>query len=104
MDTNQEREEMIQKALRTGGFIFPQTPEEVEDFEKQIGNTDIILPEQLQNLDFMNADKNTVNSNSSEVVESSNFAMAAREGSEIPEDILEKMKFDRAAFKRNKNK
>jgi hypothetical protein len=98
-----KQEKMIQKAFRTGNFLFPETPEEVAAFDKKFGNTDIILPEELREPTFLNNKRtSTVKKKLSATTE--NLAMAAREGSKLPEDILKKMKEHRDKAKREKKK
>jgi len=48
-----QQERIIEKAMRTNGFLFPETVEEVKEFEKIYGTTDITLPDELQDLSFM---------------------------------------------------
>ena len=98
-----KQEKMIQKAFRTGGFLFPETPEEVAAFEKKFGNTDIILPEELREPAFLNSKQTSaVKKKLSQTTE--NLAMAAREGSKLPEEVLKKMKEHREKAKREKKK
>jgi hypothetical protein len=92
-----KKEQMIQDALRTGGFLFPQTVAEVEKFEKNFGTTQVPLPEHLKVPPFLKKAKSSkvihaaVNNRNKE-----NFAVAAREGApKLPEDILQKMEDDR---------
>ncbi len=103
-NTNETRQEkMIQKAFRKGGLLFPETPEEVLEFEKRYGKTDIILPEELQEPSFITS-KSPLQTKKKKLEAFENLAMAAREGSQLPTDILEKMKEDRDKAKRNKKK
>ncbi len=44
----EKQEELIQKAMHNSGFLFPETIEEVEEFERIYGTTAIILPEVLR--------------------------------------------------------
>jgi len=85
------QERIIEKALKTGGFIFPQTVEEVKEFERIYGTTDMILPVKLQTPTFLDSlDKKEHNSR---VVKfpCEDFAMAAREGSKsLPTEVRQK--------------
>jgi len=100
--TNEIREEkMIQKAFRKGGFLFPETPEEVAEFEKKFGNTDILLPEELREPSFLKV-KSTAQAKKKLSEPAENLAMAAREGSQLPDDVLKKMKEHRDKAKRKK--
>jgi pyruvate-formate lyase-activating enzyme len=100
--TENEKEQLIQKALRTTGYVSPETPEEVKEFEKKFGNTDVIFPEGLSDLKFLDAKKpaKVVGIKMKEV--SDNLAMAAREGSSLPDEILKKMKEHRKEAKKKK--
>jgi hypothetical protein len=95
------QEEMIEKALREGGFLFPETPEEVAEFEKKFGSTDVILPEDLRQAPHPKKNR-VVKLNKQE--KQQNLAMAAREGSQLPEEIQKKMKEDREKAKKAKKK
>lgn len=84
-----QQEKMIDYALKTGGFLFPQTVEEVEEFERIYGNTDVILPIELNDLTFYKESEKSEN-----VIRMCNdkFAMAAREGiSKLPKEIQQKI-------------
>ncbi len=84
----------IEFILKTNGFLFPETVEEVIEFEKNFGNTDVILPVELENPEFLYTQK----SNSTIVQGSTpdNLAMAARNGKNfISDEVLESMKNDR---------
>ncbi len=100
-DTQQEK--LIQKTLRTGGFLFPETPEEVVEFEKQFGNTDILLPEELRDPTFLNSKREKIIKKSPIAIKG-NLAMAARDGSKLPDELLEEMKKHRERAKMNKKK
>lgn len=97
-----QQEQIIQKALRISGFICPETPEEVIEFEKKFGTTDLTLPEELREPSFL-AKPDTVFSKKAKTI-SENLAMAAREGSRLPEEVLQKMKEHRDKANREKKK
>ena len=100
-NTNEAKQEkLIQKAFRKGGFLFPETPEEVAEFEKRFGNTDIILPDELREPTFLTSKRST-SAKKKLSEKSENLAMAAREGSQLPDEVLKKMKEDRDKAKRN---
>ncbi len=91
-----EQEKIIEIAFRAGGFLFPETVEEVKEFEKNYGNTDVILPTALQYptfLDILNLNK------LNKIVEFplENLAMAARaeNKNQLPKNILDLMAEDR---------
>jgi hypothetical protein len=93
-----ELEKSLNKALKSFGLLFPSTEEEVIEYEKRCGNTEIIMPEDLREPDFLYS-----NERSLKVVELKfdyeNVALAAREsmGNSIPNDVRERMNKDRAA-------
>lgn len=95
-----KNEEIIQYALKSGGFLFPTTNNEVDNYELIFGSTDVILPEELQEPDFLfnNSGKKLINDESRETI-----AMAARDGIHaIPEHIQKRMKQEREIARRNK--
>lgn len=101
--TDIQKEILIQIALRTGGFLFPETPEEVIEFEKQFGNTDLVLPEDLNKPSFLNPKISTL-IKKKRLTANENLAMAARKGSQLPEQILKRMKEHRDKTKSGKQK
>lgn len=87
-----QQEKMIEQALKTGGFLFPETVEEVKEFERIYGTTDVILPAELQEPTFLYSKSGKGNSSKVVKFPSENFAMAAREGSsELPKEIQQKI-------------
>ena len=106
---NSHQDKLILKALRTGGFLFPESIDEVKEFERIYGKTDIILPPELQDPTFLER-KLKIWSNTKNVkFPSENFAMAAREGSsklpnEIKLKIIKDIKNTEARRRRMKNK
>lgn len=102
---NQEQEKMIEKALRTTGFLFPKTVEEIKEYEKIYGTTSVILPPDLETPEFI-YNKKKVATKVIKLYTEDNFSMAAREGkSGMPEEIKSKIKADiDSAQKKNKKK
>jgi type I restriction enzyme, S subunit len=49
------QEEVLCAALKKFGFVFPTTPSEVEQFEEVFGTTEIDLPDELQDGQFLTA-------------------------------------------------
>ena len=94
--TETKREKMIEKALRTGGFIFPQTVDEVKEFERLYGTTDVILQPELQNPEFLLSKSVEIGAKIITMHPSENLAMAARMGSsQLPDEIKKQMAEDR---------
>lgn len=98
-----QQEQIIQRALRTAGFLLPETPEEVAEFERKFGSTDILLPEALQTPDFIKT-KPVISISKKPQIILENLAMAARDGSQLPDDILKAMKEHRQKAKQEKKK
>ena len=90
--------------LRAAGWVFPETPEDVEQVEQEHSENPVELPEHLADaakvFDMMHL---LPSGNSPEVVlpfpqsndVRSNLARAAREGGEISKDLAERMRRDR---------
>jgi len=103
-----EFEHYVNKGLKSLGYAFPETDEQMSVFEKRIGTHS--LPEEFQSPDFVfnNERKAPIISFQKQINETAekNWAIAARDGKDIPDDILAKMKTDRenARKKRNGNK
>ena len=94
---NQKQQEgTIQKALKTGGFLFPETVNEVIEFEKVFGNTDVILPEDLQQPLFLERSSKITSTLTIVSPQEENLAMAAREGAiKITAEVRKRMEADR---------
>lgn len=86
------QERIIEKFLRTSGFVFPLTDGELKGFEKNFGTTDIILPPELNDTAFLYAKSKKSKIRKEKQFLNENFAMAAREGfKELPEEIQKKI-------------
>jgi hypothetical protein len=90
----------LEHLLRANGYLFPETVQEVSEYERQYGNTDIILPDDMQEPSFLEkALSKLPNNNKLKTVkdEKENFAIAARsgKGDKLPDHILKRMKDDR---------
>jgi len=102
-----QQEKVIEKAFRTGGFIFPETIEEVKEFERIYGITNVILPVELQEPSFLYSQANESSKSKSVILLPENLAMAARGGSNhLPDEIKKRMEKDRnrADSKRKRKK
>ena len=98
-----KKEEIIQHALKTGGFLFPTTVKEVEEYELAFGSTDIILPEDLRATDFLFSNNEEISCENK--VPNDTIAMAARDGKDsVPDHIKDRMKQERENARRNENK
>jgi len=86
-------EDYLTDALKSHGYLFPETDEQVAAFEKNVEEADV--PEELDSPDFI------FETESSETEK--NWAIAARVGKEIPDDVLEKMKKDKKEARKKKN-
>ena len=100
---DQERERISEqaffKALRIYGYIFPETEEELENFEKSVLKVKIEIPSKLENpLDLLKMGRIETISEFRDFFDDQieeNLAQAAREGSDIPEDVWKQMEKDR---------
>lgn len=90
--------------LRTNGFLFPETVNEVTAYERTFGDTDIILPDDMQEPSFLKEARHRVAQERDNVVrlQADNCSLAARDekGNELPEHIKQKMEDDLAKIKR----
>jgi hypothetical protein len=86
------------EALCKFGYIFPETEEQLKDLKAKISKEKISLPIELKD-PFKIIENGRITSISSLTFDNKeieeNMAMAAREGKEIPEDILKQMAQDR---------
>ncbi|HVT84479.1 MAG TPA: hypothetical protein VHD35_04720 [Chitinophagaceae bacterium] len=95
-NTQKQQELLIQKAINTGGFLFPETVNDVIEFEKKFGNTDVILPEDLKNPSFLESKKMNSSQQGIVTMNSGNYAVAAREGADtVPDSVKKQMEIDR---------
>ena len=90
-------ENSFEKSLKSLGYLFPSTENEVDSFEAN--NKLEEIPENYCNpIDLISKSKNHL-SNTKNIIDFNksvdNLARAARNGSEIPDDIINKMKSDR---------
>ena len=104
-----QKEKIIEKALKTGGFIFPQTVNEVKEFERLYGATDVILPTELESPTFLDSSKKSGSNSRVVKFPTEDFAMAAREGSnslppEVKQKIVDDIKASEAKKKRKNRK
>jgi len=88
-----QQNKLIETALKTSGFLFPKTVEEVKEYERIYGKTDVILPLELQEPTFLYTKSEKAQNLNLEILPSDNFAMAAREGlsNSLPYEIQQKI-------------
>jgi hypothetical protein len=90
--------------LRTNGFLFPETVNEVTAYERTFGDTDIILPDDMQEPSFLKEAHSRVAEERDNVIklQDDNCSLAARDekGDELPEYIKKRMEDDLAKIKR----
>ena len=89
-NTDHEQNSLIEKTLKTTGFLFPETVEEVEEFERIYGKTEVTLPDELQNSQFLFICQKDIDFQSLITTNNSdNFEMAAREGiADLPDNVI----------------
>ena len=88
--------------LRTNGFLFPETVNEVSEYERTFGDTDIILPDDMQEPTFLEKALSRFTATEQKAGnELENYALAARQekGNELPDYIKKKMDEDRDNIK-----
>jgi hypothetical protein len=90
-------EESFEKSLRSLGYLFPATDEEVTAFESlnKIENTHMDIPSANDILRKGRITSIAPKNNFIHTESSENLAMAARNGKEIPVEIKRKMNTDR---------
>lgn len=102
---NVDFEAYLENALKSYGYLFPTTDEQMSIFEENM--EDIPLPEELESPDFVFENKKRVSKKTAIVIDNSegerNWALAARDGKDIPEDMLAKMKKDKEEAKKKQN-
>lgn len=92
----------LDNALKSYGYLFPETDEQMSKYEEDIDQ--ISLPDDLNSPDLIFKSKRRTIKKKTMVYSNSesekNWAIAARDGKEIPSDILEKMKNDKKEAKK----
>ncbi len=90
-------EDSFKKSLKSLGYLFPTTEDEVDSFEEN--NKIEEVPENyLSASELLSKSKQTLIKKKTQFVvnkSAENLAMAARKGENISEEILRKMKLDR---------
>lgn len=104
---NEEHEKKFFKTLKNLAYIFPETNEELENFEECISKTKFKIPDKFNDalavLRNGRIDKiGDFNSFLDPAIEE-NLAHAAREGSNIPSDVWEQMEKDRINAEKSNN-
>jgi hypothetical protein len=95
----------LDNALKSHGYLFPETDDQMTVFEQNIEY--VPLPKRFESPDFVFTGKRSVYEQKRIVFDNSegerNWAIAARGGKEIPDEILAKMKKDKEEAQKNKN-
>lgn len=95
----------LDNALKSYGYLFPETDGQVSIFEKNI--EEVPFPKELDSPDFVFKSERKTFIRKPMLFDNSegenNWAIAARDGKEIPLDILEKMKKDKEEAKQKQN-
>lgn len=96
---NQDPKIDLEFLLRTNGFLFPETVNEVSEYERRFGDTDIILPDDMKEPTFLEKALSKLPGNHLKAIKSEkdDFAIAARleNGSQLPDHIKKRMEDDR---------
>lgn len=92
-----EFEHYVNNGLKSLGYAFPETDDQMSVFEKKVGTQH--LPKEFQTPDFVFNNERKVRSisyqNQLNEVAESNWAIAARDGKDLPNEILNQMKKDK---------
>jgi DNA-binding response OmpR family regulator len=98
-------EAFFDNALKSHGYLFPETDEQMSIFEENMD--DIPLPEEFQNPDFVFDAKKRTFKRKMVIIDNSeaemNWALAAREGKVITDEMRAKMKKDKEEAKNKLN-
>jgi hypothetical protein len=96
---NTRQEKAFHKALKSYGYIFPETEAELQSFEESISKMKFQIPDKFNDpMEILKAGKieNVGQFNSfNDVQIEEHLAQAAREGSNIPDDVRAQMEKDR---------
>jgi len=103
---NMNFEQQLNSVLRQYGYLFPETDYQVAVLEKNLD--DVPLPQEFASPDFVfNGNRKTfkttkiaINNTEGET----NWAIAARDGKEIPDDMWIEMKKDKENARKNQNR
>ncbi len=99
-------EDYLENALKSYGYLFPTTDDQMSCCEGNL--EEFPLPDEFESPDFVFAKKEKRKLEKKYIIPDNseaerNWALAAREGKDIPEDILLKMKKDKAEAKKKQN-
>lgn len=93
-------ENIFVKSLKSYGYLFPTTDDEVDAFEKEHDINSIELPKSLKNPSELlkKGRATTITRKEAQIIDlntAESMRMAARKGEDLPEDIIKKMNKDR---------
>jgi hypothetical protein len=98
-------DKVIEQTLKTEGYLFPETIEEVKEFERIFGTTEMILPTELQEPTFLYLKSKGSSNTKESKLSCENFAMAAREGTPmLSKEIHKKIITDIKQFEKKVKK
>lgn len=91
-------EDRIRAALRGDGLLVPQTIEELKQFEEELAQHPVEIPDHLKNPDwlFQTTERMLAGDTGTPAASAENLAIAARDGTDIPPAIAARMREDRA--------
>jgi hypothetical protein len=102
---NMDFERQLNNILKQYGYLFPDTDSQMTVFEKNLEN--VPLPKEFETPDFVFTEKRkqqkpkVISIDNSEA--ETNWAIAARDGKEITDDIWAKMKLDKENARKEQN-
>lgn len=110
-DRGTDFDDDVYDAMRRAGFVYPDTPEEVEKVERELAENPVLLPDQLADVsrvfDVISRPSATNAKDTIRLPENPEIriglARAAREGQELSEDLIQRMRQDRKAAEGNED-
>lgn len=103
---NEGFEGYLENALKSYGYLFPTTDNQMSCFEKNL--EEFPLPKEFESPDFIFTKKEKKKIKKTITIPDNteaerNWALAARDGKDISDDILLKMKKDKEEAKKKQN-
>ena len=98
-------EGQVAETLKSLGYLFPETDEQMEIFESTVELKEV--PEEFTSSSFVYLSKkktgNILSVQHANTEGERNWAIAARDGGKIPEDIRQKMRKDKETARKETN-
>jgi len=106
MDTeNMDFERHLKNMFKQNGYLFPETDFQIAELEKNLGN--VPLPEEFETPDFVYSGKyrkhNPITISIDNTEGEKNWAIAARDGKDISDDVWAIMNSDKEEARKRQN-